>query len=213
MENTKYPRTYHFPFSPGATNDDKIQHDWEGILAHELVLTEKLDGENTCLKAKGVFARSHGAPTRNPWAQNMWPIWERIKRDLDDLEIFGENLYGVHSIEYQRLPDYFFVFAARKDDRWLSWAELQETAFLLDLRLVPTIDSGRFSAKDLQQRILSGMAEPSILGAEREGFVVRVASEFNDEIFSNNVLKYVRANHVQTDEHWTRNWRKAQLYL
>jgi len=213
MENTKYPRTYHFPFSPGATNDDKIQHDWEGILAHELVLTEKLDGENTCLKAKGVFARSHGAPTRNPWAQNMWPVWERIKRDLDDLEIFGENLYGVHSIEYQRLPDYFFVFAARKEERWLSWPELQETAFLLDLRVVPTIGSGRFNAKDLQQRILSGMAEPSILGAEREGFVVRVASEFKDEIFSNNVLKYVRANHVQTDEHWTRNWRKAQLYL
>ncbi|MEI6412404.1 MAG: RNA ligase family protein [Bacteroidota bacterium] len=213
MERTKYPRTYHFPFSPGATNDDKIQHDWEGILAHELVLTEKLDGENTCLKAKGVFARSHGAPTRNPWAQNMWPVWERIKRDLDDLEIFGENLYGVHSIEYQRLPDYFFVFAARKEDRWLSWAELQDVTFLLDLRLVPTIGSGRFNAKDLQQRILSSMAEPSILGAEREGFVVRVASEFNDELFSNNVLKYVRANHVQTDEHWTRNWRKAQLYL
>ena len=24
MDNTKYPRTYHFPFLPGATSNDKI---------------------------------------------------------------------------------------------------------------------------------------------------------------------------------------------
>jgi hypothetical protein len=52
---------------------------------------------------------------------------------------------------------------------------------------------------------------PSALGGIREGFVVRTEASFMEDDFGQNVLKYVRANHVQTDEHWTRNWRKAQL--
>ena len=38
MEVLKYPRTYHFPFSPGTTSDDRIKHDWQSILASELVI-------------------------------------------------------------------------------------------------------------------------------------------------------------------------------
>jgi hypothetical protein len=55
------------------------------------------------------------------------------------------------------------------------------------------------------------MKAPSALGGIREGFVVRTEASFMEDDFGQNVLKYVRANHVQTDEHWTRNWRKAQL--
>ena len=46
MNNTKYPRTYHFPFSPGATNDDKIVDEgwFEYLKGKELVITEKLLG-------------------------------------------------------------------------------------------------------------------------------------------------------------------------
>ena len=58
MSPEKYPRTYHFPFSEGAVNDDKICQHWAPILSQELVITEKLDGENTCIKTAGVFARS-----------------------------------------------------------------------------------------------------------------------------------------------------------
>jgi hypothetical protein len=66
----KYNRTYHFPFSPGTTSDDRINHDyWSDIQKiNKLIITEKLDGENTCLNQFGVFARSHAAPTLHPWA-------------------------------------------------------------------------------------------------------------------------------------------------
>lgn len=70
MATDKYGRTYHLPFSKGVTNDDRVCWDWEGVLQQEIMLTEKLDGENTCLKAEGVYARSHGQTTRNPWAKN-----------------------------------------------------------------------------------------------------------------------------------------------
>lgn len=64
----KYGRTYHYPFSPGTSSDDRIQHHyWEFIKEiPELVHTEKLDGENNCLSKLGVFARSHAAPTVSP---------------------------------------------------------------------------------------------------------------------------------------------------
>ena len=61
MLSEKYGRTYHYPFSPGTTSDDRINHTyWEDIRQiSTLVHTEKLDGENNCLSRYGVFARSH----------------------------------------------------------------------------------------------------------------------------------------------------------
>lgn len=45
----------------------------------------------------------------------------------------------------------------------------------------------------------------------REGIVMRITDSFPIIEFPRCVCKYVRANHVQTDEHWTKNWKKAKL--
>jgi hypothetical protein len=211
MESLKYPRTYHFPFSPGTTSDDRIKQDWQAILTNELVITEKLDGENTCIKADGVYARSHAAPTLNPWAKNMWTTWEQVKNSLGDLAIFGENLYGLHSIEYTELDSYFYVFAIRDGDTWLSWDEVVFYAQLLDLPTVPVLGRGIFAEKDIKNVINTALTEGSQLGGTCEGVVCRTATDFETAQFSENVLKYVRKNHVKTDEHWTRNWQRAKL--
>ena len=73
MLSEKYSRTYHFPFSPGTTSDDRINHTyWEDIQRIDtLVYTEKLDGENNCLNSAGVFARSHAAPATSPWTRQL----------------------------------------------------------------------------------------------------------------------------------------------
>jgi len=212
MQSRKYSRTYHFPFSKGTTSDDRIQANWEQILQHEIVVTEKLDGENTCLKTTGFYARSHAAPTRNPWAKNMKGLWEMVKNDLGDLEFFGENLYGIHSIEYTHLEHYFYVFAIREGDVWLSWEEVCFYAAMLDLPTVPIIQRGYFTSDSIQKTIEVGMTKGSALGGECEGFVCRNVAAFGTEDFSKNVLKYVRKNHVKTDEHWTRNWKRAKLW-
>lgn len=212
MQTDKYGRTYHLPFSEGVTNDDKILHDWEHLLEQELIITEKLDGENSCLKSTGAYARSHGAPTRNPWAKNMWTIWERIKGDLGDLEVFGENLYGIHSIEYKKLSYHFYVFAIRDGNRWLSWDEVLFYAELLELPTVPVFESGFFTQKEIKDFIKQRMELGSAFEGPCEGFVIRNANEFTTSNFKHNVLKYVRKNHVQTNEHWTRNWKRAFLW-
>ncbi|MBL7818392.1 MAG: RNA ligase family protein [Saprospiraceae bacterium] len=213
METLKYPRTYHFPFSLGATSDDRINDDWQNILPYELVLTEKLDGENTCIKSDGVYARSHGAPTRNPWAKNMWVIWEQIKNSLGDFDVFGENLYGLHSIEYTHLDNYFYVFAIREDSKWLSWDEVVFYAQILELSTVPVLGRGFFDENGLKNTINQTLQTGSKLGGECEGVVCRKTEAFDNEEFSNSVLKYVRKNHVKTDEHWTRNWQRAKLHF
>jgi hypothetical protein len=213
MQSRKYPRTYHFPFSPGTTSDDRIASDWADVLQHELVMTEKLDGENTCLKAEGVFARSHAAPTVNPWAVKMRELWELHRHALNDLEIFGENLYAIHSIEYERLENYLYVFAIRQGDEWLAWDEVAFFASLLDLPTVPVLDRGIFSKNEIEEKIEREMAVGSRLGGTCEGFVFRNAGRFPVDAFEQNVLKYVRKNHVQTDEHWTKNWQRAKLWF
>lgn len=99
----KYGRTWHYPFSPGTTSDDRINTDyWQDLQTiTQLVHTEKLDGENNCLNRYGVFARSHATPTQSAWTYKIRQRWQLLKNDLGDLELFGENLYAVHSIEYR----------------------------------------------------------------------------------------------------------------
>jgi hypothetical protein len=221
--SNKYGRTYHYPFSPGTTSDDRISHNyWEDMSQIKEVLhTEKLDGENTCLNKYGVFARSHVAPTVHPWANYLKIKWEQIKNDLGDLEIFGENLYAVHSIEYLSLPGHFFVFGVRLHDQWLSWEETEFYAAMLDFPVVPEIKVVQpVLRNEIEREILEIVSHESIFGSidihtgkdcTMEGIVSRNTSSFPVDEFRKNVFKYVRKGHVKTSEHWTRYWKRAKL--
>jgi hypothetical protein len=37
------------------------------------------------------------------------------------MEVFVENLYAIHSIEYRAIDHHFYVFGIREHDHWLSW--------------------------------------------------------------------------------------------
>ena len=47
MERYKYPRTVHLSYSKGYTSDDKVLKDESIFKDMEIVITEKMDGENT----------------------------------------------------------------------------------------------------------------------------------------------------------------------
>lgn len=138
----KYCRSLHARISLGTTSDDRFMPEaYVKAFAEmdELILTEKLDGQNNCFNKYGLFARSHTAPSVHPWDKPLRERWELIKNDLKELEIFGENMFGVHSIAYKELESYFYVFAVREGDRWLSWEEVQFYAAMLDFPTVPEI--------------------------------------------------------------------------
>ncbi len=210
---SKYARSFHLPWSLGTTSDDRISKSVDSLIGINIVITEKLDGSNTAFTKNGVYGRSHVEFTRNPWDIKSWDIWNRISRNIDeDVYIFGEGMYGIHSIEYSNLKSYFYIFGVRDNNIWISWDQVEEYSYLLDIPTVPVLFKGVVSSeKELKDLTESLSKEPSALGGLREGIVVRNADIFHNDDFSDNLMKWVRKGHVQTDQHWTRDWKKAKI--
>jgi hypothetical protein len=208
MESPKYNRTFHFPFSPGATNDDKIAASMDSLIGVPIVLTEKMDGSNTSLETKGCFARTHsGAPT-HPSFDGLKALHAEVGFQMpSEMQFFGEWCFAKHSISYDALPGYFLLFGVRELDAnvpfWYSWEEVEFWGEFFGLPTVPVLFKGTVSSeKELKELVESLMIQPSACGGIREGVVARVQREFKDDEFSTCILKCVRANHVQTSEHW-----------
>lgn len=196
MQNrVKYPRTPHVPWSPGATADDRRLVDFESFCGRTVVVTEKMDGENTTIYRDGVHARSvdsRGHPSRN-WVKGLHgQMGHKIPQGW---RVCGENLFARHSIAYDKLESYFLVFSIwDESNRCLDWAKAVELAVEWGLALVPVLDIGLFCERSLKSRVVDTKLS--------EGWVVRVADSFKFSEFEQNVAKWVRAQHVQTDEHW-----------
>jgi hypothetical protein len=211
---SKYNRTYHLPWSVGATNDDRISKDVSSLIGVDIVITEKLDGENCGMTNDGVYARSHAVFTTSAWSREVRQLHElKVKGQLEeDVFIFGENMEGIHSIEYANLKSYFYIFGVRDNNIWIPWKSVEEYSYLLDIPTVPVLFKGRIeSEKELKELVEKLVSEPSELGGEREGIVIRNAGMFHNDDFKDNVMKWVRYGHVRTDSHWTRDWKKAKL--
>ena len=104
------------------------------------------------------------------------------------------------------------MFAARIWNDFISWPEVEEIAETHVINTVPLLFDGKFkSADEITEWFETHIKEPSSIGGEREGFVMRFKDTFPADEFSAKVSKYVRANHVQTDQHWTRNWQPCKL--
>ncbi len=191
----KYPRTRHLPWSPGVGDDDLSLLDTACFEGHEVVATEKLDGENTtlypdALHARSIDGRSH--PSRD-WVKAFHAtIGHLIPTGW---RVCGENLYARHAIAYDNLPSYFFMFSIWDEhNRCLGWDESLEWAELIGLevprtRYRGTWDEARIRALDIDVETC-------------EGYVVRRVEGFTYEAFGEHVAKSVREPHVQTDEHW-----------
>lgn len=211
---SKYNRTYHLPWSPGTTSDDRIAPSVNSLIGIDIVITEKLDGENCGMTNDGVYARSHATFTTSDWSKEVRQLHQwKIKGQLSDgVFLFGENMEGIHSIEYSNLTSYFYLFGVRDSNIWIPWESVEEYAFLLEIPTVPVLFNGQVnSQKELKDLTESLIKEPSTLGGAREGIVVRNAGMFHNDDFAENVMKWVRKNHVSTTNHWTKNWVKAKL--
>lgn len=206
IENKKYKRTFHVPWSKGATNDDKIATDLSSLINIPIIITEKMDGSNTSLESDGCFARTHSGPPTHPSFDALKSLHSSIKYKIpNNIQLFGEWLFALHSIAYSELPNYFLMFNVRdlKNNIWLSWDEVELWAEEIGVSTVPVLFRGECkSVEELRKLTESFMIQPSQCGGIREGVVIRVIKEFYDKDFSMCVMKNVRANHVQTSEHW-----------
>ncbi len=192
----KHPRIFHLPWSPGRGDDDRAIESTAQFEGYEICVTEKYDGENTSLYSDYIHARSleYNRRVDRTW---MKRLHASICADIPEgWRICGENLWGRHSIAYENLSSFFLVHSVW-DDRniCLSWTDTVFWAEMLGLVTVPVLFRGRFSERELRARIVPGGSE---------GYVVRLAQAFHYRQFGRSVAKYVRAGHVQTQAHWTR---------
>lgn len=195
----KYPKTLHLPWSPGLQNDDRVVESIAPWVGKKIVVTEKLDGENTTMGPDYIHARSLDSkhhPSRN-WVKALHAT---ILADIPEgWRICGENMYAKHSIYYDQLPSYFLVFSIwDSQNQCLSWKDTKEWSLMLGLETVPELYVGEWD-ETILETLYTGESK---CGGIQEGYVVRTFDGFPYEEFQTHITKYVRANHVQTDELW-----------
>jgi hypothetical protein len=196
-DRVKYPRTYHLPWSAGKTDDDRVLDSTGHFSGRQIIITEKMDGENTTMYHDYIHTRSlesSNHPSRG-WVKNLHP---RIQSSIPiGWRLCGENLFAKHTLRYDDLPSYFMLFSLWDENNLcLSWDETVEYAAVLDLVTVPVIYDGIWDeqyAKDLSAKMDLSL---------QEGFVVRVADAFSYGGFRRNVAKFVRREHVGTAHNW-----------
>jgi len=201
----KYPRTPHLPWSPGITRDDLKLKSVSHLINTKLLVSEKIDGSNTCLESGGLcFSRSHSRTPTHPSFDMLKALAATISIP-SGLQVFGEWVYATHSIKYDALPTYFLVFAVHDTEgkTWLSWNNVCDIASSLGLTMIAELHRYVFE-NELQLREITKPKQRSVYGAaEREGIVIRTAAAFTDNEFNRCVAKWVRTNHVKTDKHWS----------
>lgn len=201
----KYSRTYHFDFSLGATSDDKTLKSIEHFKGKNVIVTEKMDGENSNIYNDYYHPRSltdDGHPSRN-WLKGYAASFQYMIPK--GYRVCGENLYAKHSIFYDQLKSYFYAFSVWDENECLSWNETVEFLNELNVFHAPVLYEGVFDY-DTIKRIFLNMDHE-----KHEGIVCRLADGFDYKDFSISVAKAVRKNHVRSNEHWKNNWVKNEL--
>jgi hypothetical protein len=193
----KYPRTYHLPFSPGLTDDDRKLPSTKVFEGREVVITQKMDGENTTLYRDYMHARSLEEEHHESrgWVKKLHA--EICYSIPEGWRICGENLYALHSIAYHDLPSYFMVFSIWDENNICqSWDDTVEYAAVLGLEMVPVLYRGVYD-----EAMIRKLAD-SIDTSKMEGFTVRVTDAYPYGSFRKSIAKWVRKGHVQTTHNW-----------
>ncbi len=189
IPHVRYPRTHHLPWS-NPTRDDRTLETLSAFEGQEVVVTVKMDGENTSLYRDHIHARSLDFLTGAERSM-VKSLHAQIAHEIPEgWRLCGENLYAQHSIHYAGLPDHFLLFSIWNErNECLSWNETAEWAEMLGLAMVPILYRGLWNDK-----LIRNLYQPTYDGNAMEGYVVRVARRFSYGEFRRVVGKYVKPN-------------------
>ena len=150
------------------------------LLNGKVIITEKMDGANTGIfKKKGkIFLQKRSGNVddshpqfkffKNQW---YWNNYKKIKKIPDNLCVYGELMRCVHTIYYDKLPDWFLVFDVydlKREEYW-SWDKVLDLCNKIGLHTVPFIYEGKVNKDTLKQL----MPKESTYGNIAEGIVVK----------------------------------------
>lgn len=194
----KYPKTWHLPWS-NLLKDDRLMPNDDCFTGKQVVVTLKMDGENTSMYNDHIHARSldsNNHPSRN-WVKGLWGQMRYMIPE--NMRICGENMYALHTVPYSDLPSYFLAFSVWEDTICLDWDKTLEFLEPLGLHTVPVIYEGVYDAKKIQDLFKE-------YETTNEGYVVRLRDQFTIEEFQQSIGKFVRPEFRQaindSDVHW-----------
>lgn len=200
-DRVKYPRTYYLPWSLNVTDDDRVIESVDQFNGKEVVITWKMDGENTTMYRDYIHARSIDGLSHisRDWVKQFHST---IAHDIPEgWRICGENLFARHSIGYDNLPSYFMGFSVWTDkNECLSWSDTLDWFELLGITPVTQVCPVGIWTNETET-YLRGLIN-QVDWTRVEGYVVRNADHFHYKDFRRNVAKFVRKDHVQTVKHW-----------
>lgn len=210
----KFPRTPHLRWlASGSPRDDKLLSEsemWE-FLSNPLIVEEKIDGANLgisvdsdgriAVQNRGTWLGERAHPQFSP----LWPWLNSRKSTLiealgQNLILFGEWCFAVHSVRYSALPDWFVAFDVLDRSTGVFWTceRRNDLCARIGIKTVPELCRGTKSFEELRG-LLEG---PSLFGApNREGLYLRVERE--DRLVAR--AKLVRPEFAEgITEHWAK---------
>jgi len=224
----KYPRTMHFLWSENLQNDDRLLPNIEGFENRRVIVSEKMDGENSSMNNNYCWARSINS-SDHPSRHYVKRLHAQIKHKIPEgWRICGENCYALHSIYYIELHSYFFVFGVYdENNECLSWEDTLDFCGEICLTThVPVLYDGIWDEekikscytgvskcngwtpkidvdfKDFRKMILERKNIRNFAEPTQEGYVVRIADSFHYNDHQKYCAKFVKKSHVRTSDHW-----------
>jgi len=205
VKYVKYPRTYHLSWSQMGKDDRQLSDD-SMFVGKEVVVSIKLDGQNSTLYNDYIHARSVNGNS-HPTMDWLKGYWSQISYLIDDnMRLCGEDLFALHSLKYTNLKSYFYLFSMWINMTCLSWEETEEYAKIIGCETVPVIYKGIYN----KEKIISSFNDydkkiPS------EGYVIRLADEFNYNDFRKSVGKYVKPEFRQVVNNSHGHWISKKI--
>lgn len=209
----RFPNTPHLLWlGKGQPRDDKILSDAEvaTLLQDEVLIEEKLDGANLgiSLDEQGeLHAQNRGQYLPQPFSGqfsrlNSWlgQHGESLRQMLTpELILFGEWCAARHSLDYDRLPDWFLLFDVydREAGKFWSLERRNRLAQELGINTVPLLKRARVTRDQLIQ--LLDDTRSQYRHGKVEGIVIRCDSP----LWCENRAKLVNREFVQAiEDHW-----------
>jgi hypothetical protein len=153
-----------------------------------------MDGENTSIYGDGyIHARSLDSSHHNSQSHVKQFASKFSYLIGEDTRVCGENMFAKHSIAYDNLDDYFLAFSVWINEKCMCWDKFLDYCYSRGVSTVPILYDGIYD-----ERLIKALHTDD----SKEGYVVRLAKSFTYDEFEKSVAKFVRKDHVQTDQHW-----------
>lgn len=213
----KYEKT--FRISPISGKLVLTPEEVRTLFNGEVVIEEKMDGANVGIirHKKGFHLQKRGSlvgPSEHKQFQyfHAWANYlnyDKIMNIPMNYILYCELLYVVHTIYYDRLPDYVLCFDIWNGKRYLNRDERSDLCYKLGFHQVPIINRGNY----YMDQLISLIPKESVFGKMSEGIVVKRYKK-SGEYYKGKIVKPQFIKEMEESDHWMHKEIKInKLYL